>query len=52
MPIKMYRMHLSHTNVPELNKSIEKVVLHDCNNLCTPQMGIGKVTIMNKGIKY
>ena len=46
MPIRMYKMLFLHTNVNELNIS-KKIVLHAYNNVCIPQMGISRVTIIN-----
>ena len=41
------------SNITKPNKSINKtVVVHAYNNLCIPQMGVGIITMTNKGIAY
>ena len=51
MPIRMYKILFLHTNINDLNKSINrKIVLHTYNNLCIPQMAHNAV--INKGIEY
>ena len=52
MLIRMYKMIFPHTDINELHKSINKIVLCVYNTSCIPQMGMCKVTIINKGIKY
>ena len=51
MPIRKYKLLFPHTNLNELNTSINrKIVLHPYNNLSIPNMG--RVALINKGIKY
>ena len=49
MPIGRYKASFLNININELNKSINKKVLHTYNNSCIPQMGICKVALSNKG---
>ena len=53
MPIRRYKVLFLHANISQPKQSInKKAVLHTCNISCTPQMGICRVTIINKGITY
>ena len=43
----------THTRITNLNKSIDRIIIFcTYNNLCIPQMGVCKVTIIDKGIGF
>ena len=48
----MYKTLFPHTNIHDLNKSINKKMLHTYNNSYTPQIDIYRVTMSNAGIEY
>ena len=53
MPMRMYKALYSNTKITDLNTSIDrKIILHTYNTSCIPQMGVCKITIINKGIEY
>ena len=51
MPIKMFRMVFPYTNITDLNKSMDKNSIIHLSNSYIPQMGVCKITIINKGIE-
>ena len=50
-PTRMYKTLFLDTNINELNTFMKNIVLHDCNNLCIPQMGT-KITMIDVVIEY
>ena len=53
IPIEMFKMLFSHTIMTDPNKSIDwNIIFCTYNNLCIPQIGIWRVTIINKSIKF
>ena len=53
MLIKMFKTIFPHTKITYVNNTMDrKIILHDYNNSCVPQMGVCRVTIINKGIEF